>query len=1184
MAVTCESSIPAPATLTATDNCTANVAVVYNQTQNGTGSCNYTLTRTWTATDICGNQTIAQQIITVTDTTPPVLFATHSFFGEIHHGDTLYADCSQIASLDSIGFSATDACGTATKNFTEQVTNGDCATDGFMQSRYCGWTASDACGNVDSLYFTVIINDLLPPTLVGVPTFATASCGHVPPPANVTATDNCGQATVTLQQTTVGTGCNRTLIRTWTATDGCGNTTIASQSIALSDTQSPLLVGNLPQDLNLMCLDSIPAPAILTATDNCDSNVPVILQETQNGTGCDYTLTRTWTATDACGNAATHTQVITVTDTSTLHIEFTDPLLTGLGDGDTVIISCSNPSIFDASDAVATDGCSAANVVFKENGITPGNCFAQAQGGDGFLVVMHCTWMATDSCGNTAHVTLHIAVVDNEPPVFSNVPEDVTIGCDEPLPPCGNPTATDNCGDVIMSENTSTVLTANGYDRICTWRATDGCGNTTTATRTIHVIETGMPIMSEVPADTVIYLANGGVMPPVANVTATEGCPAQPLSVVFNETSETIGGDGCLTKVTRTWMATTEDGVSLAQEQEITVVGSNSATVASVVPDTCGNGVGAVVLTPSNYYFVWSNSMGTGVGVGNAQISMFADTYRVTATNGSCIKVLTVTIPNLQQTLPISAINTTAESCNGSDGTASIAPATYSYAWSDGGTGATRSGLAAGSYNVTATAGNCTAVIVVNIANGCNCVPAVLNSLPTTDADCGVANGSATLNLAGNTTDYAFLWIPDFGLSNTTGSARTNLPASHYIVLVTYQGNNECIEKFEFDIFDDCSRCSPMFPAESMTMEVAKAPVKVCIPTPLAVLSQIDLRVDGVPYAGKLEACDVEDVLKYGFESFPIGQFQVRWQQSADTFYTLADNLASVAAFMNQVDANGNWHFDVANWQFVSGNVGGAYGKLTITHLPTGETQTKKAKAAKASLGTSLSLGKGQHLITMSDALTGCTDSMTVVVKVKEIIVKATPETTSPSEVLSALKPDLLRTRQGEAVTGDVLANDQLERPVKQLKIANPPANGTVWVNVDNTVSYRPLVEYCNSYHDDPPEQFTYEICFDNGTRLTATVTVEVECLDEQPVQQIVLYPNPASRFAYLDVSPLAGQPVKVQIYSSLGRMVRQVNLSEAPTMPVRLELDGLPSGHYAVWIKPTEGKPFVRQLIIAEY
>ncbi|MCC6724168.1 MAG: hypothetical protein IT258_06620, partial [Saprospiraceae bacterium] len=437
----------------------------------------------------------------------------------------------------------------------------------------------------------------------------------------------------------------------------------------------------------------------------------------------------------------------------------------------------------------------------------------------------------------------------------------------------------------------------------------------------------------------------------------------------------------------------------------------------------------------------------------------------------------------------------------------------------------------------------------------------------------------ATLNIAGNTSNYGFLWTPDLGVSNGLGNARTGLPASHYVVLVTYNGNDECVRKFEFDIFDDCAKCAPVFATESMTVEVVKAPALVCVPAPLAVLSQTEFKVDGGAYPGQLVGCDKQDVMSYGFDALPAGQLMVKWRIASDSFFTMADDLWSVVNFMNEVDGLGNWYFDVANNHFVSPKNSGAYGKLQVTHLPTGVTKSSKLKYTKLPLGTSLRLSAGTHLLTTSNAVTGCLDSMVVIVKMKDEV--AIPDTfglASPSE----LNPDLLRTKQGETVRGNVLANDELKRPVKQLAIAKQPTSGKAWVNVDNTVSYRPLVEYCNSYKDATPESFTYEICFDDGSKLRTTVTVEVECRDEVPtVQDIVLYPNPADRYAFLDVSALVGQTLKLQVYNNLGVTVHEMNVEEAPTAPIRIELGHLPPGHYAVWVRPMEGRPFVRQLII---
>ncbi|MBK9015413.1 MAG: T9SS type A sorting domain-containing protein [Saprospiraceae bacterium] len=689
-------------------------------------------------------------------------------------------------------------------------------------------------------------------------------------------------------------------------------------------------------------------------------------------------------------------------------------------------------------------------------------------------------------------------------------------------------------------------------------------------------MDNGAPVISGVPADSTIYLANGETVPSPATVTATDGCPAQSIPVVFSETSAPMGNDSCMTKIIRTWSATDSDGNTVVQQQEIIVVGFMDASIASTTPDTCGMGIGSATLLPDSYGYAWSDG-----GNGNIRTDLSAGTYTVTATNNGptgagCTEVLTVTIANVQVPLAIESISTTPETCGGGDGTATIAPANYDYAWSDptgasAGTGAVRNDLAAGSYTVTATNGACSLVFVVDIADGCDCVAAVLDSLNTTDASCGAADGTATLNLAGDVADYGFLWIPNLGTSNAAGNARTGLPASHYVVLATYQGNNNCVEKFEFDIFDDCPKCAPIFSTASYTVSVSASPGLVCLPVPFAALSQQVVELDGAPNAGNLTPCDGEDVLNYGFEPFPNGLLQVRWRLASDTFYTLVNDLSAVAGFMNQLDAVGNWSFDAVNRRFVSGNIGGSYGKMQITHLPTGEVQESKAKMVKVPMGTSLYLTTGTHQLVVSNASTGCSDTLNITVNLGAIV------QVEPSK----LQPDTLQTKQGTPVIGDVLANDVIKQHIKQLTIAEQPANGTAWVNVDNTVSYRPLIEYCNSYEHQPLDQFIYEVCFENGSRMQSSVSVEVACEDKEPATEITLYPNPTNRFVYLDLSPIAGKPVVVEVFNNLGVKMQTISLEEAPSVPLKIELDGYAAGHYAVLINSPGSKPFVRQLIV---
>ncbi|MEI2421425.1 hypothetical protein V6O07_14220, partial [Arthrospira platensis SPKY2] len=101
------------------------------------------------------------------------------------------------------------------------------------------------------------------------------------------------------------------------------------QVITVGDTQKPVadqLAG--AGNATLECDDTQGLADALafapTFTDNCDTNVPAVLTSSVSTKGSDpdlcsyysYTITRTWTATDACDNESDeYVQVITVQDT-----------------------------------------------------------------------------------------------------------------------------------------------------------------------------------------------------------------------------------------------------------------------------------------------------------------------------------------------------------------------------------------------------------------------------------------------------------------------------------------------------------------------------------------------------------------------------------------------------------------------------------------------------------------------------------------------------------------------------------------------------------------------------------------------------------------------------------------------------------------------------------------------------
>ncbi|MEZ4919982.1 MAG: HYR domain-containing protein [Saprospiraceae bacterium] len=472
--VDCE-AVPTPGTPTASDNCDANVTITYNGEQLTTGSCkdNYTLLRSWTATDACGNAVTASQLVTVQDTTKPV-------FTFIPADTLVNCDAIPVPGMPT----ATDNC--------DDVVNilfvGETIAPGACQNAYSitrRWTATDDCGNTSMAQQVLTVQDTTLPVFTFVPVDTLVNCHEIPVVGAPVAVDNCdGDVTIDyLGETRIDGACtdSYTLNRSWLATDNCGNTTLAVQVINVQDITAPDFTF-VPADTLVDC-DAVPAPGTPTAGDNCDGDVQIVYNgEVRTDGACEdaYTLTRTWTATDNCGNSSIATQLITVQDT-------TAPILLNVP-MDT-LVNCD--AVPDPGMPTATDNCDG-DVLVQYLGelITSGPC------DDSYTLSR--TWSATDNCGNISTAVQVVTVQDTMPPLFTSSPADTLVNCDA-LPPVGMPTASDNCdGDVQIDYNGETIMSSMNLETYTLqrkWTATDNCGNTSEITQVITVQDTIAPMI-----------------------------------------------------------------------------------------------------------------------------------------------------------------------------------------------------------------------------------------------------------------------------------------------------------------------------------------------------------------------------------------------------------------------------------------------------------------------------------------------------------------------------------------------------------------------------------------------------------------------------------------------------------------------------------------------------------------
>src|SRR4030095_15870886 len=158
-----------------------------------------------------------------------------------------------------------------------------------------------------------------PPVLFGQGADITIECPATPAFTDPIVSDACDPSvTISSSDVTNLDACGLgTVTRTWTAVDCAGNAaTPVSQTVTIEDTTPPVL-SSQGADITIEC----PATAAFTdptVSDACDPNVTISSSDVSNLNACGLgTVTRTWTAIDCAGNAATPvSQTITIEDTT----------------------------------------------------------------------------------------------------------------------------------------------------------------------------------------------------------------------------------------------------------------------------------------------------------------------------------------------------------------------------------------------------------------------------------------------------------------------------------------------------------------------------------------------------------------------------------------------------------------------------------------------------------------------------------------------------------------------------------------------------------------------------------------------------------------------------------------------------------------------------------------------------
>jgi len=472
LTVECD-DIPSPAYVGAKDDCDKVVDIEFQETESAHDVHVSVIKRTWVAVDNCGNINKMSQIISILNSELPVLVGVD---------DDVTVPCDQIPKPCVVV--AVDNC-----DDDNEVQLSEKKVDGSCENSYKlirSWSTQDSGYNVGSQSQTITVQDEVLPELLGVPGNSDVNCNGVPEldDAAVTAEDNCGDVELKSSQVKRNEQCPHEyeLVRTWTAIDDCGNQVTDESTLKVLPLVPEVYSGS--DDITVQCGMTLP-DCEPDYDDPCDYGVELIYTETPTPGTCkdEYTVLRTWTTTNVCGQTDSATQMVTVEDQEVPKFTTHPPKQR--------TVSCDNIPTYRVT---AVDDCDDdVEVDFVPD--NPNLTDYQVANYE-----IYRTWTAEDNCGNSISITQTINVVDSTPPMLIGVPPNVKVECDS-VPEASKKTVkiSDQCPcdhlNVSYIETRKNTSCIDQYTLIRTWSGADCSGNDVSRSQTIQVVDTTPPFL-----------------------------------------------------------------------------------------------------------------------------------------------------------------------------------------------------------------------------------------------------------------------------------------------------------------------------------------------------------------------------------------------------------------------------------------------------------------------------------------------------------------------------------------------------------------------------------------------------------------------------------------------------------------------------------------------------------------
>lgn len=409
VSVVCFEDIPPPENLNWTDNCAPAGVALPSISQNYTQCQGGTITRTWTATDLCNNTASHTQTITVA----PVPAATFTPYPDV------VIQCSEINTFDYTKVLVYD---------NSRI--GQCAIMGSIpavrdNSNYMNcqgtirltWSATDFCGR--AIFDDQIITVNPPPvaTYVNVPNYSPILCedaiSYFAPTLDYTnSSATCPIAgTANPLQIPNYSACGGTINVSWSATDDCQRLITASRTLNILPAAPPQITDALPQNVTVECGPvegfNIALNYSNGSSGQCLIGGTLLPNLTQNFNACGGTAQVAWNVNANCGTNLNHIQNIAVNPAPPAAFINLPP--------DLITVSCSMvpvaPPLLQYSNGI-TGTCGI-------NGSVPGTVSGTYNRCGGTLTY---NWVFTDACSRSINYSQTVLVEPATDAYFANLP------------------------------------------------------------------------------------------------------------------------------------------------------------------------------------------------------------------------------------------------------------------------------------------------------------------------------------------------------------------------------------------------------------------------------------------------------------------------------------------------------------------------------------------------------------------------------------------------------------------------------------------------------------------------------------------------------------------------------------------------------------------------------------------